>query len=86
MTKRPDKPIADATAEPLIKGGEAAQKIGKGNAEALTVGGNASRAAVQELSRAYQELATKNAKNLTAAMQALARVKSPAEFMNCSRG
>jgi hypothetical protein len=45
------------------------------------VGGNASRAAVQALSRAYQELATKNAKNLTAAMQALARVKSPAEFI-----
>jgi hypothetical protein len=43
----------------------------KGNAEALTVSGNASRAAVQEL-------ATKNAKNLTAAMQALAAVKSPA--------
>jgi phasin family protein len=81
MTKRPGKPIADATAEPLTKGGEAAQKIGKGNAEALTVGGNASRAAVQELSMAYQELATKNAKNLTAAMQALARVKSPAEFI-----
>jgi hypothetical protein len=50
----------------------------KGNAEALTVSGNASRAAVQELTRAYQELATKNAKNLTAAMQALAAVKSPA--------
>jgi hypothetical protein len=59
MTKRPGKPIADATAEPLTKGGEAAEKIVKGNAEALTVGGNASRAAVQELSRAYQELATK---------------------------
>ena len=81
MTKRPGKPIAEATAEPLTKGGEAAEKIGKGNAEALTVSGNASRAAVQELTRAYQELATKNAKNLTAAMQALAAVKSPAEFI-----
>ena len=53
----------------------------KGNAEALTESGNASRAAVQDLTKAYQELATKNAKNLTAAMQALAAVKSPAEFM-----
>jgi len=53
----------------------------KGNAEALTVSGNASRAAVQELTRAYQELATKNAKNLTAAIPALAAVKSPAEFL-----
>ena len=31
--------------------------------------------------RDYQELATKNAKNLTAAMQALAAVKSPTEFI-----
>ena len=53
----------------------------KGNAEALTVSGSASRAAVQELTRAYQELATKNAKNLPAALQALAAVKSPAEFI-----
>ena len=65
MAKRPGKQIAEATAEPPTKGGEAAEKIVKGNAEALTVSGNASRAAVQELTRAYQELATKNAKNLT---------------------
>src|SRR6476646_10572986 len=74
MAKQPGKQVAEATAEPLTKGGEAAEKIVKGNAEALTVSGNASRAAVQELTRAYQELATKNAKNLTAA-------KSPAEFI-----
>jgi phasin family protein len=80
MAKRPGKQIAEATAEPSAKG-EAAEKIVKGNAEALTVSGNASRAAIQELTRAYQELATKNAKNLTAAMQALAAVKSPAEFI-----
>src|SRR3984893_7561292 len=81
MAKRPGKQIAEDTAEPPTKGGEAAEKIVKGNAEALTVSGNASRAAVQELTRAYQELATKNAKNLTAAMQALAAVKSPSEFI-----
>jgi phasin family protein len=81
MVKRPGKQIAEATAEPPTKSGEAAEKIVKGNAEALTVSGNASRAAVQELTRAYQELATKNAKNLTAAMKALAAVKSPAEFI-----
>ena len=50
-------------------------------AVALTDSGNASRAAVQELTKAYQELASKNGKNLTAAMQALAAVKSPAEFI-----
>ena len=41
MAKRPGKQIAEATAEPLTKGGEAAEKIVKGNAEALTVSGNA---------------------------------------------
>ncbi len=41
----------------------------------------ASIAAVQELTKAYQELASKNVKNLTAAMQALAAVKSSTEFM-----
>jgi phasin family protein len=53
----------------------------KGNADALTDSGSASRAAVQELTKAYQDLTTKNAKNLTAAMQALAAVKSPTEFI-----
>ena len=42
---------------------------------------NASRAAVQELTKAYRELTTKNARNLTAAMQALAAVKSPTDFI-----
>ena len=86
MTKRPGKPIAEATAGPLTRGGEAAEKIGEANAETLTVSGNASRAPIQELTRAYQELATKNAKNLTAAMQALAAVKSRRSSSNCSSG
>ena len=81
MAKQPAEQIAEATAEALTKSGEAAEKIAKDNAEALSESGNASRAAVQELTRAYQELASKNVKNLTAAMQSLAAVKSPAEFM-----
>jgi hypothetical protein len=51
-------------------------------AAALTENGNASRAAIQQLTRAYQELATKNVNKLTAAMRALATVKSPAEFID----
>src|SRR5271169_5678598 len=81
MAKQPAEQIVEATSEALTKGGEAAEKIVKGNAEALADSGNASRAAFQELTRAYQELAAKNAKNLTASMQALATVKSPTEFM-----
>jgi phasin family protein len=81
MAKQPAEQIAEANAEALTKSGEAAEKIMKGNAEALADTGNASRAAVQELTKAYQDLAAKNVKNLTAAMQALAAVKSPTEFM-----
>ena len=72
--------IRDST-EALARSGEAAKTIMKGNGDALTESGNASRAAVQELTKAYQELATKNARNLAAAMQALAALKSPAEFI-----
>jgi phasin family protein len=81
MAKQPAEHIVEANAEALTKSGEAAEKIMKGNAEALADTGNASRAAVQELTKAYQDLAAKNVKNLTAAMQALAAVKSPTEFM-----
>ena len=58
-----------------------AEQFVEASSEALTESGNASGAAIQELTKAYQELATKNARNLTAAMQALAAVKSPTEFM-----
>jgi phasin family protein len=73
--------IAKTNADALAKSSGAAETIMKGGAEALTESGNASRAAVQELTKAYQELATKNATNLTAAIQALSAVKSPAEFI-----
>ncbi len=48
---------------------------------ALTDSRNAYKAAVQELTKAYQELAAKNANNLSAALRALAAVKSPMEFI-----
>jgi phasin family protein len=76
-----DQIVQDRTTEALARSGEAVNEIVKGNADALTVSGNASRAAVQELTKAYQELTTKNARNLAAAMQAVAGVKSPAEFI-----
>ena len=53
----------------------------KANAEALTQSGNAAIAGFQELAKAYQALATKNAEKLTASIQALATVKSPEEFI-----
>ena len=73
--------VQDSTTEALARSGEAANEMIRGNADALTESGNASRAAVQELTKAYQELATKNVRNLTAAMQALVGVKSPTEYI-----
>ena len=73
--------VQDSTTEALAMRGEAANEMIKGNVDALAETGNASRAAVQELTKAYQELTTKNVRNLTAAMQALAGAKSPTEFI-----
>jgi phasin family protein len=81
MAKQLAKRTAKDANQRLTMSGEAAEKMMKGNADALSESGNASKAAVQELTKAYGELAAKNAKNLTAAMQALAAVKSPTEFM-----
>ena len=53
----------------------------KANAEALAKSGNAAIAGFQELAKAYQALATKNAEKLTASIQALSSVKTPADFV-----
>jgi hypothetical protein len=74
-------PSAKANTDALAKSGLAAEQIVKGNAEALTDSGNASSATFRELTKAYQELAAKNANNLTAAIRALTAVKKPTEFI-----
>ena len=73
--------VQDSTTEALVRSGVAANEMIKGNVDALSETGNASRIAVQELTKAYQELTTKNVRNVTAAMQALAGVKSPTDFI-----
>ena len=81
MAKSPVEQAAKTGAEELMKSGEAAEKIVQGNVDALSQSGAASKAAVQELTKAYQELATKNVHKLSAAVQALSAVKSPTEFI-----
>jgi len=81
MTSTTAKHTAKANAGALNKIGHTTQKIAKSNTEALTASGHASTAALQKLTAAYQELAAKNAKNLTAAIQALSAVKDPAGFI-----
>ena len=53
----------------------------KPNIDAITKSTDAANTAVQELAKAYQELATRNGKNVMAAIQALSAVKSLAEFI-----
>jgi phasin family protein len=72
--------IAKSNADDVAKNVHA-EKIMKDNVETLAESGSASRTAVQELTKAYQELATKNASNLTDAIKSLSAVKSPSEFI-----
>ena len=55
--------------------------VTKTSTDALTKSGNAAISGFQELAKAYQDLATKNAEKLTTSIQALAAVKSPTEFV-----
>jgi hypothetical protein len=55
--------------------------IAKASTDTLTESGHASSAAFQDLSKAYQEMAVRNANNLTVAVKELSGVKSPQEFI-----
>ncbi|MGD0102667.1 MAG: phasin family protein [Rhodopila sp.] len=57
------------------------EQIAKTSTDALTESGHASSTALQALSKAYQELAVRNANNLAAAIKQLSSVKSPSEFV-----
>ncbi len=59
-----------------------AENVAKTSADAVTESGKASSAALRDLATAYQELASKNGRNPTVAMQALAAVNKPTEFID----
>jgi len=73
--------IAKTNADALAKSSRVTETIMNGGAAAMSESGNASKAGVQELTKAYQDLAAKNVQNLTAAVRALSAVKSPTEFI-----
>lgn len=72
---------ANAAAELSTKTTRAADNLVNATSETMTSSSDAASTAFRELTQAYQDLATKNAKNLTDAIQALSAVKSPAEFV-----
>jgi hypothetical protein len=55
------------------------------SAAASTDSATSASAAFKELSKAYQDLATRNAANLKSSIQALAAVKSASEFIEVER-
>ena len=71
--------IVKTKAGALANSGHVAETIMKGNAEALTESGNASKAAVQELTKAYQELECQEPDRCDAG--AGRSKKSPTEFI-----
>ena len=73
--------ISKTSADALSKSAHAAEKMMKDSSSTLAESGKGSAAAVQDLTKAYQELAERNVKNLTAAMESLGAIKNPAEFM-----
>jgi phasin family protein len=73
--------ISKESADALSKSARDAEKIVKDSSNTLTESGKGSAAAVNDLTKAYQELAAKNVKNLTVALEALVAVKSPTEFL-----
>lgn len=54
--------------------------VAKDSADALTKSGNAAITGLTSLTKAYQDIATRNFEKLTASVQALASVKTPVEF------
>ncbi len=73
--------IAKNGADTLSRSAEAAKKIAKDSSHTLAESGKGSAAAIKDLTDAYQEFASNNVKNLTAALEALSAVKSPQEFL-----
>lgn len=61
------------------------ENVAKAQAGPTAKSGQEASAAIQKLTEAYQELATRNAKNLTEATRALASVKSPSEFVELQK-
>jgi len=85
MTSTTIEQATKANSDALTKGAKTIEHLTSANTEILTKSGNAAIAGFQELAKAYQTLATKNAERLTASLQALAVLKTPLEFVEMQR-
>ncbi len=82
MTNPTIEQISKSNADTLAMGGKVAMQAAKANAEMLTKSGSATFNGLEELTKACQALATRNAERLNASLQALATVKTPLEFID----
>jgi hypothetical protein len=76
-------PVVESVATPPSDGGSAAAPTE--TAAASSDSATSASAAFKELSKAYQDLATRNAANLKSSIQALAAVKSASEFIEVEK-
>lgn len=77
----PDQAVTQKVTSDLSpKNGAAPAPATKANGKALTDGLNPVIAGFQELTKAYQSLASENAEKLTSSFQAFVAVKTPLEF------
>jgi hypothetical protein len=78
-------PIAGSTTAASSDGGGTAAPSDSASAAAASDSSNSAAAAFKDLSKAYQDLATRNAANLKSSIQALAAVKSAGEFIEVEK-
>lgn len=80
MGSHPAEHAAQAN-DTIAESGQATEKLLKRSSAALNESIKASNAAFKELTDVYQDVARKNIENLNAAMEALAEIKKPRDFV-----
>jgi hypothetical protein len=85
MTEPNVENVIEITAVPPIVGTTTTAPSDSASAAVPRDSDNSAAAAFKDLSKAYQDLATRNAANLKSSIQALIAVKSPSEFIEVEK-
>ncbi len=79
------EPIAKAATDTAAKIGKSAEHMMQASKETLAKSNTATLAGLQELTKAYHALATKNAERISTSMKELSAVKTPTQFFELQR-
>ncbi len=85
---KPGNPVEEtirARTDAIVKRGIEAEHVLKSNADTMTSTGTAAFAGFLELTKEYQAIASRNSARAMSAMQALATVKTPQDYMEMQR-